>query len=96
MVNRDPGRRNAGRPNLTRAWRKPGGAGRNELERRRTDRTNVARAAPERKLRLNMIFTDLNLVEGPLEGGPEKPVRESIPGAEKQPEQPRETAGDKR
>jgi len=43
-----------------------------------------------------MIFTDLNLVEGPLEGGPEKPVRESIPGAEKQPEQPRETAGDKR
>jgi len=43
-----------------------------------------------------MIFTDLNLVEEPLEGGSEKPVRESIPGAEKQPEQPRETAGDKR
>jgi len=43
-----------------------------------------------------MIFTDLNPVEGLLKDGPEKQVRETIPGLKKQPEQPRETAGDRR
>ena len=58
--------------------------------------TEAAGAAPEHKLRPNMIFTDLNPVEGLLKDGPEKQVRETIPGLKKQPEQPRETAGDKR
>ena len=59
-------------------------------------RTKAAQAAPERKFGLNTIFTDLNSIEGLSEGGPEKQVRETIPGLKKQPEQPRETAGDRR
>jgi hypothetical protein len=53
-------------------------------------------AAPGRKLELNKIFTDLNLIEGLSDRRPGEPGPGTEPRTgEKQPEQPRETAGDK-
>ena len=92
MVDREPGRRKTCHPSWIRTLRKRSGAGRKGRNGRRTEQTEAAQAAPGRKPGPNMIFTDLNLIEGSSKRRP----GEADPGANPGEEATGTTAGNRR